>query len=834
MVETGGPPVALAGRWLADLGADVWKVEPPEGDPSRRWPPFARSDGRSFCFETWNAGKRSVVATSDEIGRLLAEADVWIDDTLSGDERGPEGVSEAHPQLIVATITPFGRDGPKASHRAGDLVAQAAGGMLAPNGSPDRPPIQGAGLPAWNAAAIAATTGVLLALFERERTGLGQIVETSIQEAVIGSVEHLTARWSEEQRRAPRRGAVHWTGMFRVVPCRDGWVTLSAHGDWTTIREWSGTDDRLPLSWDDDKARRDKAPAILDALADFVADRPAASIGEEAQLLRLPIAPVRSPEALTDDPQLVARGFFAPVDGGRTRLPGPAFRLGATPLAPRGGAPEVGSTTVSHDLPSPARSDLTSADPVSLRNSNPDSSEPVSRKVSIPPEPGSRSGTPGECSTTLANGRVAAPPPNPARDSSSRITKKKPRAAPPDAADRWSAALAGIRVLDFTHVVAGPVATRILADHGAEVVRIEPPRAADLGDRSRGLFSNLNRGKQSVILDLSTTAGLDLARRLVARSDIVIDNFSPRVMENWQLDYEHLRELRPDVVAVSMSGFGRTGPCRDWVSFGPTLQALAGPTWLMCESDGPPVGWGYSWSDMAAGACGALAAVAALFHRRRSGEGQLVDISQFECLAALLGPALTALATDGGAAAPAGNRSQSAPDAPHGVYRARGDDRWIAISVDGDEDWRRLAPVIGEPWAAEPALGSSAGRLERAPEIDAQLERWTRDRNVEDTTRLLQAAGIAAHGVADGHDLCEGDPHLAARGFRCRVDTGGEPAWLDGVVTRLSRTPGRVTAPGPAHGADTRRVLTSVLGIDTEELDRLRTSGAFGSPASGS
>jgi crotonobetainyl-CoA:carnitine CoA-transferase CaiB-like acyl-CoA transferase len=208
--------------------------------------------------------------------------------------------------------------------------------------------------------------------------------------------------------------------------------------------------------------------------------------------------------------------------------------------------------------------------------------------------------------------------------------------------------LAGVRILDFTWVVAGPVTTRILCDLGAEVVKIERKDALDFGDRRGGLSGALMRGKRSIVLNLGKPEGVAIAKALALRSDVVVDNFSARVMTNLGLDHATLSREKPDVICVRMTGFGLSGPDRDHVSYGPTLQALTGYTLLMAEPDGPPAGFGYSYSDLAGGHMGALAILAALHHRRRTGRGQLVDLARQEAVASLLGPVLLERAANGG------------------------------------------------------------------------------------------------------------------------------------------------------------------------------------------
>ena len=233
-------------------------------------------------------------------------------------------------------------------------------------------------------------------------------------------------------------------------------------------------------------------------------------------------------------------------------------------------------------------------------------------------------------------------------------------------------ALEGVRILDFTWVVAGPVAVRILADQGAEVIKIERRDTLDLGTRRGGFSGNLHRGKESTVINMADPRGIEIAQKLAAISDVVIDNFSARVMRNWGLDYESLKKIKPDIIAVSMSGFGHTGPHKDYVSYGPTLQALSGYTLQMRHPGHEPAGWGYSYADMTGGYSGALAVLMALWHRKQTGQGQFVDLAQFEAISSLVGPGLLDILNNRTPSQPVGNRSQEAPSAPHGGVSLQG------------------------------------------------------------------------------------------------------------------------------------------------------------------
>jgi len=380
--------------------------------------------------------------------------------------------------------------------------------------------------------------------------------------------------------------------------------------------------------------------------------------------------------------------------------------------------------------------------------------------------------------------------------------------------------LAGTRVLDFTWVVAGPVATRALADLGAEVIRVERRDSQDFGDRRGGLSGTLMRGKRSIVLNLADPRGVALAQKLALASDVVVDNFSARVMPNLGLDWETLSRDRPEIICVRMTGYGLDGPNRDHVSYGPTLQALTGYSLLMTEPGRDPAGFGYSYSDLAGGHFGTLAVLAAIFRRQRTGLGALVDLSQLESVAALLGPIVLERGLDGGTSTPFGNASQEAPAAPHGIYPCAGKERWIALSVFQGE-WERFAEAIGRPawterFATETARADTAG-------LDAAVSDYTRTQDADALMQRLQDAGIAAGHVADARQLCAEDPQLAHRRYFVDVESPeGKTVRVDSPPYLLSETPGRPRGAGPLLGEHTDEVLRGVLGLGDDDIAVLR------------
>ncbi len=670
---------------------------------------------------------------------------------LAQSGRDPARLVAAAPQLIVAVVSPFGLQGPRAEWATCDTVAQALGGMLHVNGYADEPPLRGLGPQAHNSAALHAAIGIAIALLARREHGRGQLIDVSEQESTVAMLEHVTGLFHERGVVAERRGTLHWSGTFAVVRCADGPVLLSHVGDWTALLEWLKHDgaaaDLAEPRWEDPALRSAECAHVFGVLAAWAARYRVAELVTQAQLRRLPFAPVWPLGEVAMHPQLWARRFFVVRDG--------------IPAIRRGG---------------PFRFQLEGG-------------------ASSPPE--------GSGEGEVADHRPAHP-----KAAASRRTPQR--------------VLHGIRVLDFTWVVAGPLATRVLADHGAEVIKVERPDTPDAPARRGGLFGNLNRGKRSIAIDLRAPGGVGLARALAERSDIVIDNFSPRVLSNWGLSHATLRAADARLITLSLSGFGATGPLADAVSYGPTLHAHTGCTWHMRHLGGAPAGWGFAFSDMASGYCAALAVLAALWRRTRSGRGCAIDLSQLECLATMIGAPLAAAQRGEWIPDAAGNRSPDHVAAPDGVYRCAdgvdGRERWCAVSVT-DDAWPRFVATIGAPtWISDARFATQASRTFHADALDRCVESWTRARTAEEVMSALQAAGIAAGVVADARDLAA-DPQLAAREYWSQCADGSV---VDGVVPRLAETPGAVTAPGPLLGEHTDEILRDVLGMKQSAVDRLR------------
>jgi crotonobetainyl-CoA:carnitine CoA-transferase CaiB-like acyl-CoA transferase len=754
-------------RLLVGLGADVVRTEPGLSlDPAGR--------------VHWHAGKRwAPAADGRALDALAANADIVLESGPVASLRGlrADGTSR-WPHAVHVVVTPFGLTGPHRDWRGDDLVIASAGGMTWLGGRADGPPKPPPGEQAIQVAGAHAAIAALLGVLARDRTGAGQLVDISAQDAVAATLETGAIAWIHGGRYPVRNGGVYEHVAHRIFPAADGYVAGGYSGSdrmWNDLLAWlveeGEAGDLQDPRWGDPVVRWRGREHVDAVVARFTAKRSARDIAGQGRARALPWAEVVPPARLTGNPQLRDREFFVTVHG---------------PGLPGGQVEDIGFPWEA--IPRPA---------------------------------------------TLAT-ITEAPPDRP-------WTATRARGSQATATLRGAAgggALSGLRVLDLTWVLAGPYATKQLAEHGADIIKIESKHRQDptrfapsmrlrpgAGADDSGYFLNFNRNKRSVALNLRTREGRRLLRDLATRCDVVIENFSPGVLARWGMDYASLRELNPDVILVSMAGLGQTGPWRDAVTFADTLAAMSGLSSETRDPGGNPQGLTFGLGDMVA----ANSAVLATLDLLSRGQGGHIDLSQLEAMAATMGPALAAaaLGQDDSDPRTPEHPSRSVRAVPHGAYPAAGDDRWIAIAVQDQEQWRALTRLAGASGlAGVPGDADLDTRRAREDEIDAALAAWTSGQEAAALTSRLQEAGIAAAVVATGRDLVDGDGHLAARDFYpvLRHPIAG-PVRHEGIVARLSATPGALTSPAPLLGQHTAEVLGALLGLDAGTLAELAAAG---------
>lgn len=402
------------------------------------------------------------------------------------------------------------------------------------------------------------------------------------------------------------------------------------------------------------------------------------------------------------------------------------------------------------------------------------------------------------------------------------------------------APLAGVRIADFSWVGAGPITTKFFSDLGADVIRIESTTRVDPvrmtppfkdgkpGPDRSGYYADRNTNKRSITINLKQPRGVEIARAIIARSDIVANNFSPGTMDRFGLGYDDVRAFKPDVIYLSMSMQGDTGPHRNFIGFGLTIGAIAGLHDLTGPPDRPPVGPSTNYSDHVPNPChGAFSVLSALRHRRHTGQGQFIDLAQTEPTMAVLGPALMDFSVNGRVAERQGNDHPSA--APHGVYRCRGEDRWIAIAIMDDRQWEAFARALGhEDWVREASWATAAGRCADRARLNNAVTDETAPREAEELMLLLQQKGVPAGALRDARDLLLHDRQLAHRNHWVRLDHpqmgttvyNAPPYRFDGIDPMPRRH-------APILGEHTKEVLGGLLGMSSEDIAVLARDGVL-------
>ncbi|OYD61404.1 CaiB/BaiF CoA transferase family protein [Rhodococcus sp. OK302] len=414
--------------------------------------------------------------------------------------------------------------------------------------------------------------------------------------------------------------------------------------------------------------------------------------------------------------------------------------------------------------------------------------------------------------------------------------------------------LAGVRIADFCWMGVGAVATRMLADFGAEVIKIEARDRLDMprrlpiyknelrsyGDEDPnpdpnkgGLFNNYSRNKLGITVNMKTERGQQLVRQLIGASSVVTENFAPGVMEKWGLTYDDLRAIDPEIILARMSGFGHSGPHHRFKSYGPVIQAVCGLSFISGLPDREPSGWGLSYMDNQAAYYNSMALLMAIMQRNVTGKGQEIDVSAVEAGINLIGPDLLDVSVNNAKTRrpgyPNGNRLDNPQAAPHGVYPAAGEDKWLAIAVFDDADWSRFASALGNPeWASSPDFADQSSRFANHDKLDEHISRWSARRPAHESMELLQAAGVAAGAVRNSQDLTESDPQINLRETFFELD---HPvigvAKFEGSPMQFSRTVQDNWRSAPLLGEDNQYVFGNILGLDEDEIAVLTAEGVI-------
>ncbi|MBI4083939.1 MAG: CoA transferase [Candidatus Lambdaproteobacteria bacterium] len=807
----GGVAAPLAGKLMADLGATVVKIEPPAGDPARRRGPFPGGRPQleaSGTFLYLNAGKRSLTADlTSAAGRaaldaLAARADLLVHN-LTRREMAAQGLdferlATLNPRLVMVSITPFGLTGPYADCAAEELNLAHGGGWGSicpgPGIDPALPPIKPFGQHAFVQAGTHAAVAGLAAHFGAARSGVGEHIDFSVQEIVATIIGRPTSGYvytgKVESRLKTRSVAPN--GFFR---CKDGnqvFLFTSEEDQWARLVELMGNpawaqDER----WVTRETRAEHEVELRRHLEPWVAGWNAADIFRACQVRRICCTRAYTYPQLLEDEHLRARGYPTPHRHpvvGELMVPGAPYLLRHKWWRLRGPAPRLGE-----------------ADAEAAQGAG--RLFPAPGTAGAPGAPSARPAT----GTPLSAGAEGTPPPP----------------------------LAGVRVLDLTWVWAGPHCCFLLANLGADVIKVE---SADRPDRFRrayypkgmapgvnrsGAFNHLGQGKRSVSVKLSTPEGRALVKRMASECDVVVSNFGTGVMERLELGAEALLAMKPELIVATISGFGQTGPLKNYMGYGGPITALSGISLATGFRPGQPGEVGTAYGDPNAGGYTAFAIVAALEARRRHGGGQEIDVSLWEAMAASGFEGWMNHTLGNPPHQPMGNRDPFW--APHNVYRCAGDDRWVSIAVAREAQWQGLCGAIGRPdLAGDPRFRDAAARKANEDALDALLAGWCAGQDEWAVTDRLQAAGVPAFPSLNGKDLTE-NPHLAARHFWERwphPEVGTLP--LASVPWRLTRRPSGTRGRAPLLGEHTDAVLSELLALPPAEIGRLRQAGILG------
>ena len=775
VLDVAEPLGAFVSRILGDLGADVIKIEPPGGDPGRHQSPLLTTgqERLSLPFVHANVNKRSVILDLEQgqdqerFRALVAQSDVVVstEGMARWTARGidVEQLSKFYPRLVWTSFSPFGLSGPYSAYTGNNIIAEAMGGLMYIQGDDAKPPCVSPYEQGLYLASLHAACGTLLALWERRTSGLGQVVEVCVHE-VLANLYFLLVNYGLWSDIPYRIGARNFMPPNGYYRCQDGHVFIAA----LQTRQW----DRLVELVDDPRL---KDAALRDA--DYRDEYP-----EQ-------VVPILQ--------EFTARFECWPLTQELQRR--------GVPAAPWSTVADVAANAHLNErgffveFEQPPYGRLRSAGPMFRASASPM--------------------------------RIRRPAPQPGEHQhevwAEAVSQASNASAPSVAGTRRRLPLEGIRILDLSRAWAGPYGTRYLADFGADVIKVETSKYPDGRQPGNPGYEEVNRNKRPITLNFQFPEGQELLKRLVAVSDVVVENFSPRVMAQYQLDYDHLRKVRPDLIMLSLPGYGHSGPHSRFVSFGGPLMAYTGMSLLWGHADSPPdARVKVAQPDYIVATTQALAVTAALHHRARTGQGQFIEIAQVEATVASMALAYLDYFGTGTVATPRGNRDPNA--VPQGCYPCVGHEAWCVISCTTDAQWRALAALIGgEALANDNALMTATARWHRHDELDDRISAWTREQTTHQVMRQLQAVGVPAGVVQTAEDLWR-DVHLRARHYMVTL-AHPELGMVEhpGVMIRLQTTPGHIQRLAGPLGVENDAVFRGLLGLAPEEISRLVKAGVI-------
>ncbi len=807
----------MATMVMADLGAHVIKVEDLEGsDVTRHNPPYV--NGESHYFLSLNRNKESVALDLKKpegleiVRSLAAQSDIVVENFRPGVAGrigiGYEALSRINPRLVYCSISGFGQTGPWRDKTAFDLVIQALTGAVAVTGEPDRPPVK-MGLPlADELSGMFCTISALAALEQRERTGRGAYLDTAMYDVGTSLLAYMANVYFATGEQAQRLGSRHPTIYpYNAFETGDGHIVVAAFTQvfWRKFSRVLGREDLADnpryATFADRHRNRPELGAILEAI---MRTRTTAEWEEALRAGDVPNGPVNSVAQAIEMEQTLARRMVVEMDhpvAGRLRTLGTPFHFdfeGGAQFRPDcRPAPVLGQHTRS------VLRDLLGYDEARIERLAAD------KVVGLSAVPGQTLGTRRELPAAAAT--AAAPAPAPATAASNALP------------------LAGVRVIDLTRMFAGPYGAQILADLGAEVIKVEEPRVGDPTRRNipfikeeSTYFMSVNRGKKSVVLDLKTEGGRKALLDLAAKSDVIIENYRVGVMNRLGLSYEALRKANPHILVCAISGYGQTGPLRDKISFDLVNQAMAGTMAITGEEGRPPVRIGLPVGDLNGGIFSALAILAALRARRCIGKGSYMDLGLHDMLIALLGYLAQLYFTTGESPQPVGSGHHHI--APYGAFEAS--DNFFIIAAFSQAFWAKFAQAIGRPeLVGDPRFATIDARKDNKQALHDIIEPILKGDTVDNWLKRLDAADVPCSRVASVGDALTSEQTLAREmvfdfehSSVGRVRSVGHPLRADGKVWRT-------LVPPPVLGEHTVEVLSSLLGYSSEDIARLQAAG---------